>query len=211
MRASEEAIFVDRMKFQWVAFNNLKMRPYESSIADLESKTLNVLAELKSQNLIIEQIVTLKVLNIQKWSFSIYLIVLMKSVRKKNKFSSLINLFQNLAHEENRQRAESVINLRKMKLRSIEINRETTNERIRRLRTKRTTRITTKRINALNEIVSIIQKTNARQSILNASNVIKLITEDRCVESKRWMISSISNHLVETTKPEMNSSLKRSH
>jgi hypothetical protein len=86
------------------------MLTYESFIADLESKTLNVLAELKSQNLIIEQIVTLKVLNILKSSFFIYLIVLMKSARKKNKFSFLTSLFQNLANEENRQRAERVVN-----------------------------------------------------------------------------------------------------
>jgi alpha-ketoglutarate-dependent taurine dioxygenase len=87
------------------------MLTYESSIADLKSKTLNILAELKSQNLTIEQIVTLKVLNVLKSSFFIYLTVLMKSARKKNKFSNLIELFQNLTDEENRQRAESVINL----------------------------------------------------------------------------------------------------
>jgi hypothetical protein len=96
------------------------MLTYESSIADLESKTLNVLAELKSQNLTIEQIVTLKVLNILKSPFFIYLTVLMKSARKKNKFSFLISLFQNLADEENRQRAESVINFTK---KEAEINR----------------------------------------------------------------------------------------
>ncbi len=76
----------------------------------MKSKILNILIELKSQNLIIEQIVTLKVLNVLKSSFFIYLIVLMKSIRKENKFSFLINLFQNLANEENRQRAEKMIN-----------------------------------------------------------------------------------------------------
>jgi hypothetical protein len=96
------------------------MLTYESSIADLESKILDVLAELKSQNLIIEQIVILKVLNILKSSFFIYLIVLMKSVRKENKFSFLTSLFQNLANEENRQRAESVVNFIK---KGAEINR----------------------------------------------------------------------------------------
>jgi hypothetical protein len=107
--------------FKWAAFNNLKMLTYESSIADLESKTLDVQTELKSQNLIIEQIVTLKVLNILKSSFFIYLIVLMKSVRKENKFSFLISLFHNLADEENHQRAENVINLTRQK--EAEINR----------------------------------------------------------------------------------------
>jgi hypothetical protein len=102
---------------------------YESSIADLESKTLNVLAELKSQNLIIEQIVILKVLNILKSSFFIYLIVLMKSARKENKFSSLISLFQNLADEENRQRAENVINLIKQKEAEINRNNQRDNKR----------------------------------------------------------------------------------
>jgi hypothetical protein len=87
------------------------MLTYESFIADLESKILDVFAELKSQNLIIEQIVTLKVLNILKSSFFIYLIVLMKSARKEDKFLTLISLFQNLADEKNRQRAENVINL----------------------------------------------------------------------------------------------------
>ncbi len=87
------------------------MLVYESSIADLESKTLNILIELKSQNLTIEQIVTLKVLNVLKSSFFIYLIVLMKSARKKDKFSNLDELFQNLVDEENRQRAESMVNV----------------------------------------------------------------------------------------------------
>jgi hypothetical protein len=82
-----------KWSFKWAAFNNLKMFSYESSIADLESKTLDVLIELKSQNLIIEQIVTLKVLNILESSFFIYLIVLMKFARKKDKFSILISLF----------------------------------------------------------------------------------------------------------------------
>jgi hypothetical protein len=111
VRASEEAIFAHRMKLQMSCFNNLKMLTYESSIADLESKTLNVLAELKSQHLIIEQIVILKVLNILKSSFFIYLIVLMKSACKEDKFLILISLFQNLVDEKNRQRAENVINL----------------------------------------------------------------------------------------------------
>jgi hypothetical protein len=60
-----------RWSFKWTAFNNLKILTYESFIANLESKTLDVLIELKSQNLIIEQIVTLKVLNILKSSFFI--------------------------------------------------------------------------------------------------------------------------------------------
>jgi hypothetical protein len=102
------------------------MLTYESSIADLKSKTLNILIELKSQNLIIEQIVTLKVLNVLKSSFFIYLTVLMKSARKENKFSSLTSLFQNLADEENRQRAESVINFIK---KEAEINRNNQSER----------------------------------------------------------------------------------
>jgi hypothetical protein len=87
------------------------MLSYESSIADLESKTLDVLIELKSQNLIIEQIVTLKVLNILESYFVTYLTVLMKSARKEDKFFILISLFQNLADEKNRQRTERVINL----------------------------------------------------------------------------------------------------
>ncbi len=109
-----------RWSFKWAAFNNLKMLTYESSIADLKSKILNVLAELKCQNLIIEQIVTLNDLNILKSSFFIYLIALMKSARKENKFSFLTSLFQNLANEENRQRAENVINFIK---KEAEINR----------------------------------------------------------------------------------------
>ncbi len=99
--------------FKWAAFNNLKMLSYESSMTDLESKILNILIELKSQNLIIEQIVTLKIFNILKSSFVIYLTVLMKFARKENKFFILISLFQNLVDEKNRQRAESVINLTK--------------------------------------------------------------------------------------------------
>jgi hypothetical protein len=44
----------------------------------------------------------------------------MKSARKEKKFSFLTNLFQNLADEENRQRAENVINFIK---KEVEINR----------------------------------------------------------------------------------------
>jgi hypothetical protein len=102
------------------------MLTYESSIADLESKILDLLAELKSQNLIIEQIVTLKVFNILKSSFFIYLIVLMKFVRKEDKFFILISLFQNLVDEKTRQRAESVINFIK---KEAEINRNNQSER----------------------------------------------------------------------------------
>jgi hypothetical protein len=85
------------------------MLTYESfsSIADLESKILDILAELKSQNLTIEQIVILKVLNVLKSSFFIYLTVLIESARKEDKFPDLGELFQNLADEENRQRVES--------------------------------------------------------------------------------------------------------
>jgi hypothetical protein len=96
------------------------MLTYESFIADFKSKILNILIELKSQNLIIEQIVTLKVLNVLESSFFIYLIVLMKSARKENKFSFLTSLFQNLANEENHQCAENVINFIK---KETEINR----------------------------------------------------------------------------------------
>ncbi len=92
------------------------MLTYETSIADLKSKILDILIELKGQNLTIEQIVTLKVLNVLKSFFFIYLIVLMKSARKENKFSNLIDLFQNLADEENRQKVESAtVNLARQK------------------------------------------------------------------------------------------------
>ncbi len=72
----------------------------------------------------------------------------------------------------------------------------------------KTTQMTTK--SALDVIVPIIQRTNARRSIQSASNVIESIIEDRCVESKRETINS--DHLVETIKPEMNHlSLKKLH
>ncbi len=116
-----------RWSFKWAAFNNVKMLTYESFIADLESKILNVLVELKSQNLIIEQIVIFKVLNILKSSFFIYLIVLMKFARKKDKFFTLISLFQNLVDEKNRQRAENVINL--IKRDEIKKNNQRSNKR----------------------------------------------------------------------------------
>jgi hypothetical protein len=111
------------------------MLTYESFIADLKSKILNILVELKSQNLIIEQIVTLKVLNVLKSSFFTYLIVLMKSARKENKFSFLTSLFQNLANEENRQRTENVINLTRQK--EAEINRNNQSERDNKRRNKK--------------------------------------------------------------------------
>ncbi len=199
-----------RWSFKWAAFNNLKMLIYESSIIDLKSKILNVLAELKSQNLIIEQIVIFKVLNILKSSFFIYLIVLMKSARKENKFSILISLFQNLANEENRQRAERMINFIK---KEAEINRNNQSKKDNKRKNKKndeTTRMTTK--SASNAIVSIIQKMNVRRSTQNASNVTKSIIENKCVESKRETINSIRDHLVKTTKSRMNHlSLKRLH
>jgi hypothetical protein len=100
------------------------MLTYESFIADLKSKLLNILIELQSQNLIIEQIVTLKVLNVLKSFFFIYLIVLMKSVRKENKFLILISLFQNLADKKNRQRTEDVVNLARQKEAGINRNNQ---------------------------------------------------------------------------------------
>jgi ribosomal protein S14 len=48
----------------------------------------------------------------------------MKSTRKKNKFSNLIELFQNLVDEENRQKAETTINLTKQKEAGNEPKRE---------------------------------------------------------------------------------------
>jgi hypothetical protein len=66
----------------------------------------------------------------------------------------------------------------------------------------KTTQMTTK--NALDAIVSVIQRTNARRSIQSASNVTKPIIESRCAESKRRTINSIRNHLVKTTKSRMN-------
>ncbi len=72
---------------KWATYNKLEILIYKSFITDVKSKTLNILIELKSQNLIIDQIVTLKVFNILKLSFFTYLIVLIKSARKKNKFS----------------------------------------------------------------------------------------------------------------------------
>jgi hypothetical protein len=50
----------------------------------------------------------------------------MKSARKEDKFLFLINLFQNLVDEKNRQRAENVINLIKQK--EAEINRNNQSE-----------------------------------------------------------------------------------
>jgi hypothetical protein len=83
---------------KWVTYNKLKTFFYKSFIADLKSKILDILIKLKSQNLSIKQIVTLKISNVLKSSFFIYLVVLMKSIRKENKFSNLIELFQNLIH-----------------------------------------------------------------------------------------------------------------
>ncbi len=117
-----------RWSSKWVTYNKLETLTYELSIADLKSKTLNILAELKSQNLTIEQIVILKVLNVLKSSFFIYLIVLMKSTRKENKFSNMTDLFQNLIDEENRQKADTTVNLTRQK----EAGNES-NERIKRM------------------------------------------------------------------------------
>jgi hypothetical protein len=96
---------------KWATYNKLETLTYETSIADLKSKILDILVELKSQDLTIEQVVTLKVLNVLESSFSTYLTVLMESARKEDKFSDLTEVFQNLVDEENRQRAESSVNL----------------------------------------------------------------------------------------------------
>jgi hypothetical protein len=134
----------------------------------------------------------------------------MKSARKENKFSILISLFQNLANEENRQRAERMINFIK---KEAEINRNNQSKKDNKRKNKKndeTTRMTTK--SASNAIVSIIQKMNVRRSTQNASNVTKSIIENKCVESKRETINSIRDHLVKTTKSRMNHlSLKRLH
>ncbi len=58
----------------------------------------------------------------------------MKSARKENKFSFLTSLFQNLANEENRQRAESVINFIK---KEAEINRNNQSEKDNKRRNKK--------------------------------------------------------------------------
>ncbi len=68
-----------------------------------------------------------QILNILKSSFVIYLTVLMKFARKKNKFLFLISLFQNLVDEKNRQRAECVINL--IKRDEIKKNNQRSNKR----------------------------------------------------------------------------------
>ncbi len=202
--------------FKWAVFNNLKMLINELFIADLESKILNVLVELKSQNLIIEQIVILKVFNTLKSSFFIYLIVIMKSVRKENKFLFLTNLFQNLANEENRQRAEKMINFIKKIAEIKENNQRSNKQRDKKMRTRKmikTTQMTKMTKNALNVTAKLIQRTNAQWSILNVQNVIKLIIKSRCVESKRnKTINQIRNYLLETTKSKMNHlSLRKSH
>jgi hypothetical protein len=137
----------------------------ELFIADLESKILNVLVELKSQNLIIEQIVILKVFNTLKSSFFIYLIVIMKSVRKENKFLFLTNLFQNLANEENRQRAEKMINFIKKIAEIKENNQRSNKQRDKKMRTRKmikTTQMTKMTKNALNVTAKLIQRTNAQ-------------------------------------------------
>jgi uncharacterized protein YdaU (DUF1376 family) len=53
----------------------------------------------------------------------------MKSARKEDKFLILINFFQNLVDEKNRQRAESVINLIKQKEAEINRNNQRDNKR----------------------------------------------------------------------------------
>ncbi len=93
----------------------MKTLTYNSFIANLKSKTSNILIKLKSQNLIIEQLVILKMLNILKSSFFIYLIVFIKSTQKEDKMSNLINLFQNLVYEENRQKIETLVNFARQK------------------------------------------------------------------------------------------------
>jgi rubrerythrin len=183
------------------------MLTYETSIADLKNKTLDILIELKDQDLTIEQIVTLKVLNVLKSSFSTYLTVLMKSTRKENKFPNLTDLFQNLADEENRQKAESAtINLTRQKEAENDTNEsKRENKEINQMKKINQT---TKRINASDTIDHFIRKKNARSSISNASNVIKSIIEDLCAESKRRikMISRRKSHL-----KKMNSLLQKSH
>ncbi len=71
---------------------------------------------------------------------------------------------------------------------------------IKRMNQMRKMNQTTKRINAQDAADHLIRKTNARSSISNASNVIKPIIEDLCVESKRRIkMINQEDHLVETT------------
>ncbi len=48
----------------------------------------------------------------------------MKSIRKEKKFSNLIELFQNLADKENRQKVETTVNLTRQKEAENESKRE---------------------------------------------------------------------------------------
>jgi hypothetical protein len=181
------------------------MLTYESFITNLKSKILNILIELKSQNLVIEQIVTLKVFNVLKSSFFINLIVLIKSVRKENKFSFLTNLFQNLANEENRQQTENVINFIKKKA---EINRNNQSKRDNKRRDKKNEN----KKNSSNRNKKCI-KCNRVNYLKNECSTInskyfecyKSITENRCVKSKKdKTINHLKDHLVKTTKSKIN-------
>ncbi len=96
----------------------------------------------------------------------------------------------------------------KKKKKKKKINKNKNNPNKKTLKKNPTTRMRTK--SALDAAVLVIQRTNARRSIQSALNVIKSITEDKCVESKKETINS--NHLVETKKSRMNHlSLKKLH
>jgi hypothetical protein len=84
------------------------------SVDKLQSKVLDILTDIKEQKITIDQAITLKVLNILKKTFPIYMTILMKSARKTEEIPDLNTLFRNLTDEEARQR-ESVINLARNK------------------------------------------------------------------------------------------------
>ena len=76
------------------------MKKYQAKISDIE-------AEIRDQEIIIDQIITIKMLNNLGRSFGTYLIILNESARNEEKFLARSTLFKNLADEEFRMRLDS--------------------------------------------------------------------------------------------------------
>ncbi len=111
----------------------------------------------------------------------------MKSARKENKFSNLIELFQNLADEENRQKVETTISFVRQKEAENEPNRKNKKNEEDKKKKNKYSRCDR----------SSHSKEKCPAVNFECTNVIKSVIEGLCAEPKRRIktISQKRNHL----------------
>ncbi len=80
--------------FKWVLLNRLKETSYVNliDVSDFDRKMRFILKEIKNQEIIIEEYVTIKIINFMSSEFNTYVTILNESVRKKKMLSKLDEL-----------------------------------------------------------------------------------------------------------------------